>query len=330
MASAMIQSSASSTSENFVRGRTLYTETTETTVTLDDIDDLIGALSPEELKELSSVDPDDSSLPPSMRCLYNCEKNITGEVDRDKMLTHLKEEAVAIPDKEERVEFVPGTIRGKQYVPKDDIIEIKPKGEYDSDEDDVVPVVIDVSYDAEREKDFKEISENATLDDIKEIADILGVAYQDHCYATELKIFPEEAPNTTDITEVLKQVEGNGSDCIEINLNNIQGIDQETWLKFFAALARNTTVEGLTASNCDLTDTVANAIADCLEQNRCLKFLTLDSNNIGGDMLVKIIKATAVQKILEELRCSNQVLCFYFILLSSMVQSKKEIFLPSF
>ena len=30
------------------------------------------------------------------------------------MLTHLKEEAVAIPDMEERVEFVPGTIRGKQ------------------------------------------------------------------------------------------------------------------------------------------------------------------------------------------------------------------------
>ena len=27
-------------------------------VTLDDIDDLIGALSPDELKELSSVDPD--------------------------------------------------------------------------------------------------------------------------------------------------------------------------------------------------------------------------------------------------------------------------------
>ena len=49
-----------------------------------------------------------------MRCLYICEKTVTGEVDRDKMLTHLKEEAVAIPDMEERVEFVPGTIRGKQ------------------------------------------------------------------------------------------------------------------------------------------------------------------------------------------------------------------------
>ena len=33
MASTMIQSSATSVSENFVRGRTLYTETTETTVT---------------------------------------------------------------------------------------------------------------------------------------------------------------------------------------------------------------------------------------------------------------------------------------------------------
>ena len=32
------------------------------------------------------------------------------------MLTHLKEEAVATPDKEERVQFVAGTIRGKQVI----------------------------------------------------------------------------------------------------------------------------------------------------------------------------------------------------------------------
>ena len=49
-----------------------------------------------------------------MRCIYNCEKGVTGEVDRDKIMTHLKEEAVATPDKEERVKFVAGTIRGKQ------------------------------------------------------------------------------------------------------------------------------------------------------------------------------------------------------------------------
>ena len=51
-----------------------------------------------------------------MRCIYNCEKVVTGEVDRDKIMTHLKEEAVATPDKEERVKFVAGTIRGKQVI----------------------------------------------------------------------------------------------------------------------------------------------------------------------------------------------------------------------
>ena len=65
-----------------------------------------------------------------------------------------------------------------KYVPKDDAVVVKTKGEYDSDEDDEPPIVSDVKIDAERERDFKEISENATLDDIKEIADILGVAYQ--------------------------------------------------------------------------------------------------------------------------------------------------------
>ena len=58
------------------------------------------------------------------------------------------------------------------------MIEFKPKGEYDSDEDIELPNVAEVNLDAEREREFKEISENATLDDIKEIADILGVAYQ--------------------------------------------------------------------------------------------------------------------------------------------------------
>ena len=41
-----------------------------------------------------------------------------------------------------------------------------------------MPNISEVNLDAEREREFKEITENATLDDIKEIADILGVAYQ--------------------------------------------------------------------------------------------------------------------------------------------------------
>ena len=90
-------------------------------------------------------------------------------------------------------------------------------------------------------------------------------------------------------------------------MNNIQGIPQTTWIKFFDALGNNSTVELLTATNCDLTDTVGSAVASCLERNKSLKYLTLDSNNISGDMLVKIIRSTAQSKVLEELRCSNQV-----------------------
>ena len=60
----------------------------------------------------------------------------------------------------------------------------------------------------------------------------------------------------------------NASDCLEINLNNVKGIGLDLWLRFFAGLSSNSNVELLTATNCDITDTVADAIADCLEQNR--------------------------------------------------------------
>jgi hypothetical protein len=49
-----------------------------------------------------------------MRCLYSCEKSCTGQLDRSAMLASLKETACVTPDKEERVPFVPGTLRGKK------------------------------------------------------------------------------------------------------------------------------------------------------------------------------------------------------------------------
>ncbi len=72
-----------------------------------------------------------------------------------------------------------------QYIPKTpQDYSPTPKREYDSDEDDEAAKAAEVNLDEEREereereRDYKEIMENATLDDIKEIADILGVAYQ--------------------------------------------------------------------------------------------------------------------------------------------------------
>ena len=48
-----------------------------------------------------------------MRCLYKCQKMDTGAVNRCAVLGALREEAMATPDREERVKFVPGTKRGK-------------------------------------------------------------------------------------------------------------------------------------------------------------------------------------------------------------------------
>ena len=42
-------------------------QVTPTNVNLDDLEDLISCLSAEELEELAECDPDDSSMPPSMR-----------------------------------------------------------------------------------------------------------------------------------------------------------------------------------------------------------------------------------------------------------------------
>ena len=49
-----------------------------------------------------------------MRCLYTCQKEDTGAVNRCAVLGALREEAMATPDREERVKFVPGTKRGKK------------------------------------------------------------------------------------------------------------------------------------------------------------------------------------------------------------------------
>ena len=67
---------------------------------------------------MESLFPKDKSLPASMRCLYTCEKAATGAVDRYAVLAALRQAAISTPDREERVEFVPGTVRGKKVLCK--------------------------------------------------------------------------------------------------------------------------------------------------------------------------------------------------------------------
>ena len=131
----------------------------------------------------------------------------------------------------------------------------------------------------------------ATATDIQDIADILGVTFQEHCSATPLKaqklgfslfyhfvsytfgkssqlsrqVFPQEAPNSTNIDEVIKKAGDNDSELTEINLNNIKYISEEKWANLFKSLAENSNVESLSAANCNLTDPICNLLCNCLE-----------------------------------------------------------------
>ncbi len=49
-----------------------------------------------------------------MRCLYHCEKEATGIVDRKKLIQVLREAAYNAPVQEDFVKYEPGVVRGKK------------------------------------------------------------------------------------------------------------------------------------------------------------------------------------------------------------------------
>jgi len=280
-------------------------QVTPTHVSLDDLEDLINSLSAEEIEELAECDPDDSSMPPYMRCAYKCNKDPTewkGDENREKLAQGLREQALAIPDKVEQVKWEKGTIRGKVYVPK---VEEVVKPEYDSDEEEEKAKAAEEDTSA-IDDEYSQALQLATASDIQDIADILGVTFQEHCVATALKVFPAEAPNSTNIDEVIKQTTANDGELLEINLNNIKHISDQKWSALFAALRDNSVVESLSAANCNLTDTIVQQLCDCLESNKTIRSLNLESNSVSADMVLNIIKSTINTKGLEELKIANQ------------------------
>ena len=126
-------------------------------------------------------------MPAFMRCAYRCDKEPTawkGDESREKLAQGLKDQALAVQDKEEVVKWVPGTIRGKVYVPK---VEEVIKKEYDSDDEEEVQKESNTSVNMDDE--YGQALLSATATDIQDIADILGVTFQEHCMATALKVF---------------------------------------------------------------------------------------------------------------------------------------------
>ncbi|XP_060075182.1 tropomodulin-1-like [Ylistrum balloti] len=276
---------------------------------LDDIDKLLSQLTTEEIEELNGdFDPDNSFLPPSQRMKPQTTKDPTGPYKREKLLAFLEKKAKEEKDWEQVKPYVKET-RGKIYKPKEE-----PKVEVHEDE------AIQTEWD--------DILAGASEEELVDLAAVLGfhgMLNQTQYYASlesedishtggftgtakaqVLKLVPAEPPNPTDVEESIKKIQANDAKLKSLNLNNIKNISYERQIEVIEGLKSNTCLETLEMANVAMTDRVASVVPDALRANKTLKVLSLESNFIGGDCLVEILKAINENQTLQELRFANQ------------------------
>lgn len=251
-----------------------------------DLEDLLAALSPEEVSHLvdeMAADPDDKHMPASARTAYRCEKEATGELNRDTLINYINEIALNTPDAEEKVKFEPGVIRGKQYVPKYTEAESADMEKAESGQ---------VRLDPEEE----EALSNATLDDIMALADILNTNPQDfvmEAYADPLQYFEPDPPNETNPKEVLEKLNANDRETKDVNLNNVSGVSEQLFCDIFNAIKNNDQITKLSACNCDLSDFAVQTLCSVLDQNSSLKSLSIENNLVSPDVVADLFEAAA-------------------------------------
>ncbi|CAD1474062.1 unnamed protein product, partial [Heterotrigona itama] len=247
-----------------------------------DVDDLLAQLTPEEINILAKeVDPDDSFMPPSERCSYECDKSPTGPLNRKKLIEHINKQALETPDRPELKPYVPGVIRGKKWVP--------PPQESAKEKEVDEQIAIDLG------EEYEQALSNATQEEIIDLAAILGfhsMMNQDQYHASLLnsgqpvglgwdgvtkasqpKPYPMEPPNDTDVDATIKQVREDDASLIDLNWNNIKNISDEKFIQLFEGLEINTHLESLSLTNVGLTDKTAQRLADALEKNSTLRVL---------------------------------------------------------
>lgn len=255
-----------------------------------DVDDLLAQLTPEEINILAKeVDPDDSFMPPSQRCSYECDKSPTGPLNRKKLIEHINKQALETPDRPELKPYVPGVIRGKKWVP--------PPQESTKEKEAEEQIAIDLG------EEYEQALSNATQEEIIDLAAILGfhsMMNQDQYHASLLnsgqpvglgwdgitkasqpKPYPMEPPNDTDVDATIKQVREDDVSLIDLNWNNIKNISDEKFIQLFEGLEINTHLESLSLTNVGLTDKTAQRLADALEKNSTLRVLNVETNFIS-------------------------------------------------
>lgn len=277
-----------------------------------DVDELLSKLTAEELAMLAKeVDPDDSFLPPSQRCGYECTKSPTGPLNRKKLIDYINKQALETPDIPDLKPFVAGIIRGKKWIP--------PPQKSDTS-DDKISIDLD--------EDFENALNGATQEEIIDLAAILGfhsmmnqeqyhasllnkgqpvgVGWDGITKATIPKFFPQDPPNQTDPNESIKKVQENDENFTELNWNNIKNISDEQFDLLFQALSKNTNLETLSLANTGISDRIALKLCDVLESNNSLKVINVETNFISPAVVCRLIGSLLTTKTVEEFRATNQ------------------------
>ncbi|KAM6967992.1 tropomodulin-4 isoform 1-T1 [Aplochiton taeniatus] len=279
-----------------------------------DEDALLKGLSSEELEqleyELQEMDPENAMLPAGYRQRDQTKKSPTGPFDREALQDHLEKQALEHTDRDDLVPFT-GEKKGKAFVPKAGAGRIP-----DSEQITLEP-------------ELEEALRNATDAEMCDIAAILGMytlmsnkQYYDALGTTgtianteginsvvkadPFKIFPDEAPNSTNVEETLDRILSNDTGLTDVNLNNIKDIPIPTLKEIMEAMKGNTCVETLSIAATRSNDPVAYACAEMLQENTTLLSLNIESNFITGEGMMALVKAMASNATLTELKIDNQ------------------------
>ncbi|KAK7095637.1 hypothetical protein V1264_005021 [Littorina saxatilis] len=278
-------------------------------IDLDNLDDLLNALSHEELEELNGdFDPDNSLLPPSQRSRNQTDKEATGPFSRQHLLTFLEKQAKTEKDWEQNKSYVKES-KGKKFVAKE-------QERTTVNEDDTA-----------METEWDEILVSASEEELVDLAAVLGfhsMLTQTQYYASlrdetvheggftgaakaqELKLVPDEAPNTTDIEESIKQLKANDPKVKVLNLNNLKNVSIDKLCEVCEALKDNTSCIHFHLAGVAASDRVGKTLAEALAVNKTLKTVNVESNFLSPEIILELVKAVNVNQSVIELRVSNQ------------------------
>lgn len=279
-----------------------------------DEDVLVETLSPEEIADLNAaIDPENALLPVNERQANQTNKASTGPFDRQHLLNHLEEQA---KNEKERDDYVPykKETRGKVWRPKEKSAKKEPE-----------PMLPD---------DLSEVLDNATEEEMLELAAILGVhsmltqsqsnwaekpdagkalrgsglkKYKPGLVkATKIKKPDLTAVNELNVSKAMDQLKNNDPKLTSLNLNNHPEATAKVLQDIAEALLTNTSLKHVHLANTQMTDRIAKLFADVLNKNKTLETLNLESNFLTGVGIMEVMEALETNTTLQALRLSNQ------------------------